>query len=41
MRLKAAPPRPEERLDFLTQGTIVHEVLATWWNEPQDIDCAL
>ena len=28
LRLKGAPARPEERLDFLTQGGIVHEVLA-------------
>ena len=34
LRLKAAPSRPEDRLDFLTQGNIVHEVLAAWWAEP-------
>ena len=28
LRLKAAPARPETRLDFRTQGTIVHGVLA-------------
>ncbi len=38
LRLDTAPPRPEERLDFLTQGNIVHEVLATWWASPQDLD---
>ena len=38
LRLKTAPPRPEERLDFLTQGNIVHEVLAAWWANPQDLD---
>ena len=37
LRLKAAPPRPEERLDFLTQGNIVHEVLARWCAQPQDM----
>jgi ATP-dependent helicase/DNAse subunit B len=37
LRLKTAPPRPEERLDFLTQGIIVHQVLAEWWANPQDI----
>jgi ATP-dependent helicase/DNAse subunit B len=37
LRLLGAPGRPEERLDFLTQGGIVHKVLATWWNERQDI----
>ena len=28
LRLQAAPKRPEQRLDFRTQGTIVHGVLA-------------
>ena len=37
MRLKTAPPRPEERLSFLEQGNIVHEVLAEWWQDPQDV----
>jgi ATP-dependent helicase/DNAse subunit B len=37
MRLKTAPPRPEERLSFLEQGNIVHEVLAEWWKQPQDV----
>jgi len=37
LRLKTAPLRPEERLDFLTQGNIVHEVLARWFAEPRDI----
>ena len=37
MYLTTAPPRPEERLSFLEQGNIVHEVLAEWWNQPQDI----
>ena len=37
LRLKPAPPRPEERLDFLTQGNIVHEVLARWFAQPLDI----
>ena len=37
LRLKGSPGRPGERLDFLTQGGIVHEVLATWWNTRQDI----
>jgi ATP-dependent helicase/DNAse subunit B len=31
LRLKAAPSRPQDRLDFFTQGNIVHEVLAAWW----------
>jgi ATP-dependent helicase/DNAse subunit B len=38
LRLKTTPPRPAERLDFMTQGTIVHEVLAQWWTEPQEIE---
>jgi len=37
LRLKKAPVRPEERLDFLTQGNIVHEVLAAWYAQPQDM----
>ena len=37
MRLKTAPPRPEERLSFLEQGNIVHQVLAEWWQQPQDV----
>jgi ATP-dependent helicase/nuclease subunit B len=37
MRLKTAPDRPEERLSFLEQGNIVHEVLAEWWQQPQDV----
>jgi ATP-dependent helicase/DNAse subunit B len=37
LRLKPAPPRPEERLDFLTQGNIVHDVLAQWYAHPRDI----
>ena len=38
LRLQTAPPRPEDRLDFLTQGNIVHDVLAAWWANPQDLD---
>ena len=37
MRLKTAPPRPVDRLDFMTQGSVVHQVLAEWWANPQDI----
>jgi len=37
LRLRTAPLRPEERLDFLTQGNIVHEVLARWHAQPRDI----
>ena len=28
LRLEEAPPRPEQRFDFMTQGNIAHEVLA-------------
>jgi ATP-dependent helicase/DNAse subunit B len=37
LRLRMPPDRPEDRLDFMTQGEIVHEVLKEWWNRPQDI----
>ncbi len=37
LKLKKAPPHPAERLDFLTQGNLVHEVLAGWWREGGDI----
>jgi ATP-dependent helicase/DNAse subunit B len=37
LRLKPAPPRPQDRLDFLTQGNIVHEVLAAWWPDQGDV----
>ncbi len=37
LRLKTAPDRPDQRLDFLTTGNIVHAVLAEWWNQPQDV----
>jgi ATP-dependent helicase/DNAse subunit B len=37
MRLQTAPLRPEERLSFLEQGNIAHEVLAEWWREPRDV----
>src|SRR5262249_51469906 len=35
---RSKPPRPEKRLDPLTQGQIVHEVLAAWWAEPRPIE---
>jgi ATP-dependent helicase/DNAse subunit B len=37
LRLKAAPSRPQDRLDFLAQGNIVHEVLAAWWARQGDV----
>ncbi len=38
LRLKEPPALPEARLDFLTQGNIVHAVLAKWYLEPRDIE---
>jgi ATP-dependent helicase/DNAse subunit B len=38
LRLKPAPPRPEDRLDFLAQGIIVHDVLKIWWKDGEDIE---
>jgi len=38
LRLQTAPPRPAERLDFLTQGLIVHDVLARWWAQRPPIE---
>jgi ATP-dependent helicase/DNAse subunit B len=37
LRLRTSPPRSEDRLDFRLQGQIVHEVLARWRAEPQDV----
>ena len=37
LRLEPAPAIPSQRLDFLTQGSIVHEVLAEWWANPQEM----
>jgi len=37
LRLVTRPARPDERLDFPTQGNIVHDVLARWWMEGGDI----
>jgi ATP-dependent helicase/DNAse subunit B len=31
LHLRGAPKWPEQRFDFLTQGSIVHQVLADWW----------
>ena len=38
LRLQAAPARPEQRLDFLTQGTIVHAVLAGLHSDPRPLE---
>jgi ATP-dependent helicase/DNAse subunit B len=37
LRLKTRPLRPDDRLDFLTQGILVHEALKCWYAEPRDI----
>jgi hypothetical protein len=36
--LRPAPPRPEDRLDFRVQGTIVHRVLAEWIHEKPPLE---
>jgi RecB family exonuclease len=38
LRLRCAPVRPEERLDFLMQGNIVHDVLAALHREARPLD---
>jgi ATP-dependent helicase/DNAse subunit B len=38
LRLKQRPVRPDERLDFLTQGIIVHAVLAQLYERPRDVE---
>jgi ATP-dependent helicase/DNAse subunit B len=38
LHLKPPPPGPEKRLDFLTQGEIVHQVLAEWFCERQELE---
>jgi ATP-dependent helicase/DNAse subunit B len=37
LRLDTAPVLPRERLDFMAQGNIVHDVLAEWYKEPREI----
>jgi ATP-dependent helicase/DNAse subunit B len=37
LKLRPAPVRPEQRLDFPLQGEIVHETLKEWWNDPREI----
>jgi hypothetical protein len=37
LKLETRPPRPDQRLDFMLQGNIVHSVLARWWVEGGDI----
>ena len=38
LRLQEPPKRPEDRLDFMLQGNIVHEVLAELYREPQPLE---
>ena len=38
LHLQGAPLRPEQRLDFLTQGTIVHAVLAELHANPRPLE---
>jgi ATP-dependent helicase/DNAse subunit B len=38
LRLKTAPDRPEDRLSFLEQGNIVHEVLAAGYAQPETFE---
>jgi putative RecB family exonuclease len=38
LRLQTRPLRPENRLDFLTQGNIVHRVLAQFHTFPRDLE---
>jgi hypothetical protein len=37
LRLKSLPDTPEERLSFLTQGNIVHDVLKQWMPDRGDV----
>ncbi|MDQ6764765.1 MAG: PD-(D/E)XK nuclease family protein, partial [Verrucomicrobiota bacterium] len=38
LRLREFPPRPEDRLDFLVRGNIVHKALAEWFVERPPIE---
>ncbi|MGH9722940.1 MAG: PD-(D/E)XK nuclease family protein, partial [Bryobacteraceae bacterium] len=38
LRLETRPPRPEDRFDFLLQGSIVHTVLAEVQGRPHELD---
>jgi ATP-dependent helicase/DNAse subunit B len=37
LKLRPPPARPQERLDFMLQGEIVHQTLKEWWNDRGDI----
>jgi len=38
LRIEELPCRPEDRLDFLQQGNIAHEVLKEWFEKAHDLD---
>jgi RecB family exonuclease len=38
LKLRGRPLLPQERLDFMLQGTIVHQALAEWHRNPQPIE---
>ena len=38
LRLKTRPLLPQDRLDFMLQGTIIHQTLAEWHRDPQPIE---
>ena len=38
LKLEGTPCRPEDRLDFLVRGTIVHGVISEWLKAPGPID---
>jgi ATP-dependent helicase/DNAse subunit B len=38
LRLQSAPDRPEDRLSFLEQGNIVHQVLAAGYAQPETFE---
>lgn len=37
LKLRTRPLAPQDRLDFMLQGAIVHQTLAEWHNHPQPI----
>jgi RecB family exonuclease len=38
LKLKTRPLAPQDRLDFMLQGTIVHQTLSEWHRNPQPIE---
>ena len=37
LKLRTRPPAPQDRLDFMLQGTIVHQTLSEWHLDPQPV----